>query len=217
VRLAAWDRHGLERLARYCARPSFASARLDRLNSETLAYRLRKLLAGGRTCLTFTPLELLDQLAALIPPPRQHRVRYYGVLGPHARPRAAVVATAGPSEALACRLRAAAVRMALDGETEQPPPTPPRASRAQRYGWAMLLARIHDGLPLVCPRCGHAMRILAFVTAAASVRRILAHLGEPTRPPAILPSRAPPMGEFAWEQGSGEDYDQRTAYADEPW
>ena len=67
----------------------------------------------------------------------------------------------------------------------------------------MLRARIHDVLPLVCPRCGRAMRILAFVTEAASVRRILAHVGEAASPPAILPSRAPPMGEFAWEQGSG--------------
>jgi hypothetical protein len=33
--------------------------------------------------------------------------------------------------------------------------------------------------PLVCPIGGGAMRILAFVTAAATVRDILAHLGEP--------------------------------------
>jgi hypothetical protein len=42
VRLAARDRQGVERLARYCARPSFSSARLDRLSAETLAYRLKK-------------------------------------------------------------------------------------------------------------------------------------------------------------------------------
>ncbi len=70
VRLAAWIRQGLERLARYCARPSFSSARLDRLNAETLAYRLKKPLADGRTCLYLTPLELLARLAALIPPPQ---------------------------------------------------------------------------------------------------------------------------------------------------
>jgi hypothetical protein len=121
VRLAAWGRQGLERLARYCARPSFASAHLDRLNDETLAYRLRK-----------------------------------------------------------------------------------------------PLARIHDVLPLVCSCCGRAMRILAFVTKAASVRRFLAHVGEAASPPAILPSRAPLLGECAWEKHGGEDFDQRTSYADEP-
>ena len=46
----------------------------------------------------------------------------------------------------------------------------------------MLLARIDEVLPLVCPRCGGAMLMLAFVTEAAAVRRILAHLGEAARP-----------------------------------
>ncbi len=47
-------------------------------------------------------LELLDRLAALIPPPRQHRVRYYGVLAPHSALREAVIATAGPGAARQC-------------------------------------------------------------------------------------------------------------------
>ena len=51
VRLAAWDLQGLERLACYCARPSFCSARLDRLSAESLACRLKKPLADVRTCL----------------------------------------------------------------------------------------------------------------------------------------------------------------------
>jgi len=217
VRLAAWDRQGVERLARYCARPSFSSARLDRLNAETLAYRLKKPLADGRTCLTLTPLELLSRLAALIPPPRQHRTRYHGVLAPHARLRSAVIATAGPSEALACRLRTAAARMELASEAEPPAPAPPPSPRTLRYAWAMLLARIYEVLPLVCPRCGSAMRILAFVTEAATVRRILEHVGECAAPSPLSPSRAPPWAEFAWEEGGEGDVDQRTQYSDEPW
>jgi hypothetical protein len=31
-----------------------------------------------------TPLELIDRLAALIAPPRRHRHRFVGVLGPNA-------------------------------------------------------------------------------------------------------------------------------------
>jgi hypothetical protein len=34
--------------------------------------------------LSLTPLELIDRLTALIPPPRLHRHRYHGVLAPHA-------------------------------------------------------------------------------------------------------------------------------------
>ncbi len=61
------------------------------------------------------------------------------------------------------------------------------------------------------------MRILAFVTEAAALRRILAHVGESAAPSPLLPSRAPPWEEFAWG-GDGEgDVDQRTATTDEPW
>ena len=41
-----------------------------------------------------TPLELLDRLAALVPPPRLHRHRYFGVLAPNSPLRIAVTALA---------------------------------------------------------------------------------------------------------------------------
>jgi hypothetical protein len=213
VRLEAWDRQGVERLARYCARPSFAAARLDRLNAEMLAYRLKQPLADGRRCLYLTPLELLARLAALIPPPRQHRTRYHGVLAPHARLRAAVVASAGPGEALAAQLREASARMGLDEEAAPPHPA---STRAERYAWALLLARIYEALPLACPRCGEPMRLVAFVTEAMTVRRILAHVGEATEPPALSPSRAPPAEEFPWaaDQGGEAEFDQRTTHSE---
>ena len=75
-----------------------------------LAYRLRKPLADGRTCPYPKPQQLLAKLAALIPPPRQHRVRHYGVLAPRPGLRQAVIATAGPGEALAMQLREEAAR-----------------------------------------------------------------------------------------------------------
>ena len=45
----------------------------------------------------------------------------------------------------------------------------------------MLLARIYEVFPLLCPRCGGAMRIIAFITDGPTARDILAHCGEPTR------------------------------------
>jgi hypothetical protein len=80
-----------------------------------------------------------------------------------------------------------------------------------------LRARIYDCLPLVFPRCGWAMRLVAFVTEAASVRRILAHLGEPTRPPPVAPARVARQEDFGWEQPSPEEFDQRTPWSDEAW
>jgi len=58
--------------------------------------------------------------------------------------------------------------------------------------WATLLARLFASLPLVCPNCGADMRMVAFITAAAPVRRTLLALGEPAEPPRISPARGPP-------------------------
>jgi len=93
VRIEARERAGLERHLRYCARALFASERLAwRANAQQLIYQLPKPDVDGHTVLVLTPIELLNHLAVLIPPPRRHRHRYYGVLAPNARLRALVTA-----------------------------------------------------------------------------------------------------------------------------
>ena len=92
VRIGADDRAGLERLLRYCARPTFALERLQAAGPDRVIYRLPKPAMDGRTELVLTPLEFLDRVAALIPPPRRHRHRYHGVLAPNSPLRQAVTA-----------------------------------------------------------------------------------------------------------------------------
>ena len=79
--------------------------------------------------------------------------------------------------------------------------------RAACYVWALLLARIDEVFPLVCPRCGGEMRIIAFIIDPSAVRDILTPIGEPTSPPRLMPARAPPLWEM---QGAarGEDEPQ---------
>jgi len=99
VRVEASDRAGLERLLRYCARGPLALERRGRdpEHPEVLVYQLPKPTPEGRTALALTPLELIDRLAALIPPPRVHRHRYSGVLAPSSPWRAQVTAWAAAS------------------------------------------------------------------------------------------------------------------------
>lgn len=72
-----------------------------------------------------------------------------------------------------------------------PAPAPEPASHA-RIRWAVLLARIYDVLPLLCPACGGEMRILAFLTGPPVVSAILLHLDLPHKPPHLSPARGPP-------------------------
>lgn len=195
TRVEDWDRLALERLVRYCARPTFSLQRLYRLDDETLIYKLPRPDVHGRTELVLTPEELLQRLADLIPPPRMHRHRYYGCFAPNAAMRSAVTATAGPDEALAERLDEAADKMGITGEEG------PRRVNAR---WAMLIARIYEKFPLLCPRCSAPMTLVAFITDADVITRILDHLGEPTCPPEPTPARSPPQVEFEWVVDAGD-------------
>ena len=58
---------------------------------------------------------------------------------------------------------------------------------------AVLIARIYEVFPLVCPICGGPMRIIAFITYSADIRQILEHIGAETEPPRITPARGPPL------------------------
>ncbi len=184
VRIEAADRPGRERLLRYCARPPFALDRLRALDPERLLYDASKPGPGGSRPQILTPLQLIDRLAALIPPPRVHRHRYFGVLAPNSPLRAAVTALALPAVP-----SAAAVAPTLPA----PPAAEPALRRAARYAWAVLLARIYEVFPLRCPKCGGDMRIIAFITEMAVVRDILLALGEPIAPPTSAPARGPPL------------------------
>ena len=73
------DRVRLEQLLRYAARPPFAIDRLEQLPDGRLSYRLKTPWRDGTTHAVFTPLEFIERLAALIPTPRAHLVRFSGV------------------------------------------------------------------------------------------------------------------------------------------
>ncbi len=91
VAVPARDRRRLERLCRYVARPPIASERLSAQGDGRLLYRLKRRWSDGTTHFLFEPVELIERIAALIPPPRAHLVRYHGELAPAARRRARVV------------------------------------------------------------------------------------------------------------------------------
>ena len=77
VAVPARDRRRLERLCRYAARPPLATDRLESLSDGALLYRLKRRWRDGTTAILFEPLELIERLAALIPAPRTHLVKYY--------------------------------------------------------------------------------------------------------------------------------------------
>lgn len=64
-------------MRRCASRPPLALDRLRELGPECPVYDHPKRDAGGNGPLLLTPLELLDHLSALVPPPRIHRHRCF--------------------------------------------------------------------------------------------------------------------------------------------
>jgi hypothetical protein len=60
---------------------------------------------------------------------------------------------------------------------------------AAKRAWARLITQVYEVDSLICPRCGGAMRILAFIEHPEVIAKILTHLG---LWPA--PAHSPPAG-----------------------
>ena len=69
---------------------------LERLEEDAqgdLVYTFTKPWSDGTTGIKLSPLKLLEKLAALVPLPRLHLVRYGGCLAPHSHLRGAITST----------------------------------------------------------------------------------------------------------------------------
>lgn len=150
----------------------------------------------------------------MIPPPRQHGVRYHGVFAPNATlrslvvPRAPADATATAATATRVPLPSASATPCSDSAAGHDPSIAvatelpavaaelPATILTRRLDWACLLARVFHTDVTRCPRCSGRLRILSFITAADVVSRILEHLGLPADAPAVAPARAPPQTSF---------------------
>lgn len=90
--------------------------------------------------------------------------------------------------------------------TQTEPAQPVPRKRLAHYLWAVLIARIYEVFPLLCPICGGQMRIIAFITHSADFRQILDHIGVDAEPPRITPARGPPLwDECDAQMGDGVD------------
>jgi len=125
------DDEGRERLARYCARPSFAIDRFTRLRDGRIAFHIKHARRGA-THRVMEPLQAMAHLSALIPPPRYPLIRYHGVLAPNAAWRKLVVPRA-PERAVECAKRTVtkpSKQVVPDGAKHRAP-NPPQACQSR--------------------------------------------------------------------------------------
>ncbi len=170
----AHRRDQLERLLRYTARGAVSLERLEQGADDGLLYTFTHPWSDGTTGIKLSPLELLEKLAALVPLPRMHLVRYGGCLAPHSKLRGAITPTP----------RQQGVE-ASEGRSPSP-----------NWTWARLLKRVFSIDMERCPVCQQGrLRIIVAITEVGVIKKILRHLKLAADPPPIAPAQ---QAAFAW-------------------
>ena len=104
---------------------------------------------NGTTHLVMSPLEFMQRLAALVPRPKLHLIRFHGVLAPNAK------------------LRALAVPQEPEAPAQEAKPAECKANcahhRPVRLSWAKLLKRVFEIDLERCPNCGGELKIIAAI------------------------------------------------------
>ena len=129
MRVEAHDRKRLEQLCRYITRPALSDERVQLNDAGQVELKLKTPWRDGTTHLVMSPLEFMQRLAALVPGPRLHLIRYHGVLAPNAKLRAQVVPQGPPAQAPAATEAAAAAECEVE----------PVQARPHCISWARLL------------------------------------------------------------------------------
>ena len=70
---------------------------------------------------------------------------------------------------------------------------------SRRIRWAQLIKRVFKKDLEACPHCGGRRVLIAFITDAAVINKILTHVGLPTEAPPVAAARAPPQLELDYE------------------
>jgi Putative transposase len=176
VSCEAHEREKLEHMVRYIARPPVAMDRLAVRPDGLISYRMKKKYRDGTEMLLFSPLELIEKLAAIVPRPRVHTTRYHGLFAPHSKNRGKVVLG-----------KTKTVEDAKEKEESN------SSSNEKRMSWAKLLNRVFKIDVTQCQYCRGDVKVVAAVLQKTAIEQILKHLGLPNEVPVISPARAPPQ------------------------
>ena len=141
-----------ERVGKYMIRPLLSLDRLSFVEPEgKVGYRYGQ---GARETETMDYLELIARVTSHIPDKGQATVRYYGLY-----------ANAHRGKVRKASLAAFPLRIVED-----------ELRRVPSKGWAAMIRNVCEVDPMLCPRCGGEMRVIAFLTEHAVVDRTIEHL-----------------------------------------
>ena len=191
------DREKLEKLIRYMARGPIATERLSESYPNLLIYKMKTPWRDGTTHVSFSHLDFIARLVALIPPAKMNLVRYHGVFAPNFKDRGLIVPKqkSEPVTAMAAEVKALPIQVKV---------------RRERMRWSEMLKRTFKIDVTVCPSCCGRLEQIAVIKDKVVAKAILESLKETTifNPLKIVRERGPPEP----VSGHENEFDQRESW-----
>ena len=187
MRLDGGDHAARQALAQYIARAPLSLQKLtyDRAGGKVLYHTSYNPYFKQNTSL-WSATDFIAHLTQFIPPWGVRLIHYYGLYSSRCKaqwPRLPHIARVAPR----------------GWQQSHAEPMPPQANATEsttvshaacRSAWAKLIAKVYEIDPLICPRCGSEMRLIAVITDPAEVCTILRHLVKIGRSPPGLDASA---------------------------
>ena len=191
------DREKLEKLIRYMARGPIATERLSESFPNLLIYKMKTPWRDGTTHVSFSHLDFIARLVALIPPAKMNLVRYFGVFAPNFKDRGLIVPkpkSETPGSAVALEVKALQLQKV----------------RRERMRWSEMLKRTFKIDVTVCKTCGGRLEQIAVIKDKVVAKAILESLKETTifKPLEVIWERGPPDPTGGFEN----EFDQRESW-----
>jgi len=146
------DTKSMENLARYIIRASFSQERMNYMVNESKVIYKSK---NGKDTKEFDVIDFIASIASHIPNKNGQMVRYTGYYSNVCRGRRKKQGTCESD-------------FVIEDDNY---------NKGCSRTWARLIKKIYEVDPLICPKCGGDMRIIAFIDDYKIIRKILDYLG----------------------------------------
>jgi len=174
----------MENLARYIIRASFSQERMNYISEQSKVIYKSK---NGNNTKEFDATDFIANICSHIPNKNEQMIRYTGYYSNTSRGR---------------RKKQGACESDFVIEDDN--------NKGANKSWARLIKKIYEVDPLICPKCGGQMRIIALLEDYKIVKKILDYLGiyefERDRPPPRALSVADSFDDYAQDDYINTDY-----------
>lgn len=171
VRLLSGNRKAMGKLSQYIARHPFSLKKIHYIKERDQVLYLTKYVPGVKENVKLFPvLDFIAELTQHIPHKGKHLIRYYGLYSSR---------TTG-KDAKSGRLDKFRFQPPVVADSEQMVVCD---KKKKNKAWARLMQKVYETDPMMCPKCGNEMKIVAVITEPASIMNILDHLRSKSLPP----------------------------------